>query len=85
MIVCDECRNVEAKAFECFVVVLKQDGPKKIGNRRVKTSPRQVVSVPVALCDECVSKVCKRIGVLKSRGNLSGARSAEPEAKEDET
>lgn len=66
MIVCDECKDVSKKAFEVAIIVEKQDESKQR-----KPKPREVVRIPVALCEGCITTVCKSLGKMKAYGKLS--------------
>lgn len=70
MIVCDECRDVESKAFDCFIVVEKMDEPPRKANRVLKPKPREIVKIPVALCEACLTLVCKSLGRMKATGTI---------------
>lgn len=84
MIVCDECRDVNARAFDCCIILEKtEDAVSKRESsegkpRRIRN--REVVRVPLALCEKCITQVCKSIGHMKASGTL-GKRGREP--KED--
>ena len=71
VIVCDECRDVNKKAHEVALVVEKVDDP---GRRGRKPRPREVIKIPLVLCEQCLTAVCKNLGYLKVYGNLSGKR-----------
>lgn len=38
------------------------------GETREEAVPREIVSIPIALCDECITLVCKNLGHLKVSG-----------------
>lgn len=58
MIVCDRCRNPDSQpVFDCGLVIEKTD--KKNNRPRVVYPPREVVKVPLQLCDPCITLVCK--------------------------
>ena len=76
MIVCDECRNVDAKAFDCTIILEKEEQATTKSQRLEHGTPkrmkrREVVRIPIALCEKCITKVCKSIGTMKQRGTLS--------------
>jgi len=84
MIVCDECRDVNVKGFDCAIVIEKQDEYKATAEnrRRVKRKPREVCKIPVVLCEKCLSKVLKNLGHLKAAGQLSGYKPPEQPKEE---
>lgn len=76
MIICDECRDINAKAFDVALVIEKQDEYRATASNRrtIKKKPREVVRIPLVICDKCLSAVLKNLGKLKQRGELSGRR-----------
>lgn len=59
MIVCDRCRMLDKGSSECFVVIEKKE------TKSGKPRTRRIVKVPIVLCEECLTIVCKHIGRLK--------------------
>ena len=58
MIVCDRCKNLKAKAFTCVVSVRKQ----VVRPPAADDGFREIIAPTVALCDTCITEVCKIIG-----------------------
>lgn len=74
MIVCDECRDVNSKAFDCTIILEKEEDATTKRQKQEGTPKRmkrrEVVRIPVALCERCITKVCKSIGIMKARGTI---------------
>lgn len=72
MIVCDECKSIIAKAFDCTIILEKEEEAKSKTQRVPKRMKRrEVVRIPVALCEKCITKVCSSLGKMKASGTLS--------------
>lgn len=80
MLVCDECRDINIPCLEFNLIIEKPPGDDGKGRKKPGRS-RQVVCIPLTVCDPCMSKVLRNLGRLKQRGNLSGQR--KPELEED--
>lgn len=64
MIVCDRCKNVKVKAFPCKVTVTKCC----VKPPATPEGYRQIIGAEPALCDTCITEVCKIIGkILKGQ------------------
>ena len=71
MIVCDVCKRPEVIPSSCILAVRKLElklRDKKIGK---KPKPRDIIKIPMALCEECIDRVCQRLGTL-THGRLLG-------------
>lgn len=73
MIICDECKSLIDKAHECRIVLQKFEPAS--GKKRAKS--RDVVTIPIALCEGCISKLCSKLGKLKNAGFLKPVPPAE--------
>lgn len=60
MIVCDLCKDVGKKAFQCSVVIFKEEEPKG----KKKKTDRIVKVVPIHLCEQCITAFISRVGVF---------------------
>lgn len=60
MIICDNCKDITRKAFDCAIKIEKHDNEKpKLGK---KSNGRTIITVPLHLCEQCITKQCKDVG-----------------------
>ena len=57
MIVCDRCKAVDRKAYQCRYVLAKQDEPPP--KKRPRGKDRDVASISVHLCEPCITEACR--------------------------
>lgn len=62
MIVCDLCKSPKVMGYNCRVAIFKEDRSPR------KAQERQVVSMPLHICDRCVTNLSKELG--KAIGKL---------------
>ena len=74
MIICDECRDVNVRAFDCSIILEKEEQAvsksARLNGTPGRMKRREVVRVPVALCEKCIAKVCRSLGIMKAKGTL---------------
>jgi hypothetical protein len=61
MRICDRCKNLKAKCFEVHNRV------SKVEEKKGRSSEREIVDIPLDLCDPCLTEWNKEVGYLITR------------------
>ena len=71
MIVCDVCKKPDVPASDCLLAVRKLELKLRDKKAGKKPKSRDIIKIRMALCEDCIDRVCQRLGTL-THGRLLG-------------